>query len=317
MTLERFLDKLFDMRQSNPYGFTFRNWKAKLAGFPQEDSYARGSSAVKQKDIACVADGVTRDFIDGSVVTKNLGGLLKFWTGKYPKYAQRASQICVKNFMNTESLIEANKAIADYNSKTFENIDYLGNDFAGCTAAGIVEEEGILDYQFIADSGIAIFEKNGDLKFKTPCEGPNSEGSIDEEVRRKYNSGFNELKGRAIIRSKYRNNPEEPLAYGVLTGEKNAENYIRKGTEKINEKDFVLLYTDGVEEIIFKGNEPNGDFAKLLKENNYDSIENFCKERVATEGTLIVYQKFIPYSIGFFGKNYEHFLKDSFGPLHP
>ena len=301
----------------NPYGFTVRNWNMKLAGFPSEDSYAFYSLFDTRKQIACVADGVTRDFTDGSVVKRDLESLIKCRTGEYPKHAQRASQICVEDFMKTKSLIGANEEIRNYNFKIFNEIDYLGNDFAGCTAAGFVEEERILNYEFICDSGLAIFGKNGDLKFKTSSEGPNSKGSIDEEVKRKYNSSFNEQKGRAIIRSKYRNNPEEPFAYGVLTGEKNAENYIRKGKEKLNEGDRVLLYTDGVEEIIFNHNEPKGDFAKLLKENDYNSIKNYCKKRDSTEGTLIVYQKHIPAPFFPSGRNYEQFQRDFFSPLHP
>lgn len=291
------------------YGFTVRNWKLNLAGFPQEDSYKIFNG---KRKIACVADGVTRDFVDGNVVTKDLEGILKFWTGKYPKHAQKVSQICVKNFILTKSLEEANKSIERYNSKTFKEIDYLGNDFVGCTAAGFVEEEGILDYQFIADSGLAIFGKNGDLKFKTPNEGPNSKGSIDEAVKQKYNSNFDEKKGRAMIRSQYRNNPNEPLAYGVLTGEKTAENYIRKGREFLREGDNVLLYTDGVGEIIFeKGEELNGNFVNFLTNKDSFLLKKLCQKRVSTEGTLVVYQHLPFHMDNTSRERYEIFVRHS------
>lgn len=297
------------------YGFTVRNWKLNLAGFPQEDSYKIFNG---KRKIICVADGVTRDFVDGSVVTKDLEGLLKSLTGKYPKHAQKASQICVKNFILTKSLESANKTIGGYNSKTFENIDYLGNDFAGCTAAGIVEEEGILGYQFIADSGIAILDSNGHLKFRTPNEGPNSKGSIDESVRKKYNSCFNEQKGRVIIRSQYRNNQKEPLAYGVLTGEKTAENYIRKGQENFNEGDIVLVYTDGIGDILFPQNEEiDSKFVYSLLTGNSRS---FCQKRISTEGTLVVYQKPINYpspsSYALMRDQIARCNQDYFGPDH-
>lgn len=310
------------MKNENFYGFTVRNWKAKLAGFPTEDSYASCSPFDTGETIACVADGVTRDFVDGSIVTKDLEGLLKFWTGKYPKHAQEASQICVGNFILTKSLEDSNKAIRRYNLETFKTIDYLGNDFAGCTAAGIVEKDGLLDYQFIADSGVAIFNKDGKLKFNTPCEGPNSHGSIDQEVKYLYGSSFNDSFGRMKIRSEFRNNPKEPLAYGVLTGEKTAENYIRKGQEKLKEGDYALLYTDGIGEILFEQGEGlDGQFIQLLINQDYSQLKNFCQEKISTEGTLIVYKKPVQYHFhslpSGLAKQRELMEKDFFGPAHP
>ena len=61
--------------------------------------------------------------------------------------------------------------------------DYLGSDLAGCTFAGVFEEDGKLYTLFIADSGIAIAGEEGEVRFKTPDEGPNSKGSIDEDIK--------------------------------------------------------------------------------------------------------------------------------------
>jgi hypothetical protein len=305
------------MRKDNQnfYGFTVRNWKAEFAGFPIEDNYAYDEN----RKIAVVADGVTRDFLDGSVVTKNLGGLLKSWKGKYPKYAQDVSRLCTETFLKTNSLVKVNKAIEDYNSKTFKEINYLANDFAGCTSAGIFEKDGFLEWQFICDSGITILDQNGNLKFKTPSEGPNSIRSIDEEVRRLYNSGFNESKGRRIIRSQYRNNPEEPLAYGVLTGEKNALSYIRTGKEKLKDGDYVLVYTDGIKDIIFKDEDNINQDVLVSLWHGKSEMKKFCNKRISTEGTLVVYRKPTEYyATSFLGsKNRIRMEEDFFGPLGP
>ncbi|MEK6827309.1 MAG: hypothetical protein AABX99_02375, partial [Nanoarchaeota archaeon] len=115
------------------------------------------------------------------------------------------------------------------------------------TAAGFSEEGYILQWQFICDSGLVILDKSGKLKFKTSDEGPHSKEKNPylEEILKQH-GGFDNQEGRALIRSKFRNNPSEQFAYGALTGEETALPYIRKGEERLNDGDFVLLYTDGV-----------------------------------------------------------------------
>jgi len=298
------------------HGFTVQNRKAELAGFPKEDSYAYD----EERKIACVADGITRDFLDGSVVTRDIKGLIKVVMGKYPKYAQKASQLCVENFLETQSLEEANKSIKDYNSKTFKEIDYLAHDLAGCTAAGFYEEDEFLHWQFICDSGIVVIDYHGILRFRTPDEGPHSKEKNPhlEEILSQH-GGFNNPEGRRIIRSQYRNNPKEISAYGALTGERTAIPYIKSGREKLSPGDYVLAFTDGVADIIFNKNprviskygrasrlningipvppdEPwiippvNEDFFNYLKQDNPSNLEKYCKERVHTEGSLVVYK---------------------------
>ncbi len=336
------------------YGFTVQNRKAELAGFPKEDSFAYD----KKRKVACVADGITRDFLDGSVVTRDLKGLIRVLTGKYPKYAQKASQICVKNFLETKSLEESNKAIGNYNSSTFKEIDYLARDFAGCTAAGFWEEDEFLHWQFICDSGIAVVDSKGILRFRTSDEGPHSkEKNPHLEMILKQHGGFNNQKGRRIIRSQYRNNPEEEFAYGALTGEETAIPYIRKGiysptytpfytypapkSERLREGDYVLAFTDGIADIIFNKNprvvsrcelaprlnidgvpvppnEPliipplNEDFFHYLSQGGLSELKKFCKERVRSEGTLIVYKNISYPPRGAWGRDldYETHIND-------
>ncbi len=272
------------------YGFTVQNRKAELASFPKEDSFAYD----EKRKIACVADGITRDFTDGSVVTRNLRGLIKVLTGKYPKYAQKASQFCVENFLETKSLEESNKAIGNYNSDTFREVDYIAHDLAGCTAAGFWEEDGFLNWQFICDSGIAILDNNGNLKFRTPDEGPHfKEKLLHLEQVLSQHGGFNNPEGRRIIRSQYRNNPEKGFAYGALTGEENALPYIKKGKEKLNDGDYVLAFTDGIGDLLFTKDEEDMEIKKeygyKVITKDFSSLIRLCKKNVSTEGTLIVY----------------------------
>lgn len=273
------------------YAFNVRNLKAKLAGLPQEDSYAFN----EQGRIACVADLVTRDFSDGSVFSRDLKGLVKASFGMYPNYSY-ASDICTRAFMATKSLAFANERIGNYNSqKGLIPTNYLDKDFAGCTAAGFWEEKGLIHCSFIADSRILVIDKNG-IKFKTPDEGPHSEGRVLYlESRVRENGGWNNSEARRVIRRDYRNNPNQGyFSFGVLTGEKNAERYIDERLQPVKVNDYVLVFTDGITDIAF--NKKNGiellnsDFYNLLVQDNSLALRLFCQERVHSEGTLVVHK---------------------------
>lgn len=223
----------------------------------------------KDKRIFAVADGITRDLVNN----------------KYPKPspAKIAADLFCSSFLKRQSLKFVNDETRKLNRNNNPTPDYLENDFWACVGVGGVIKSYKLYYEFIADCGLAIFDKKGRLKFKIPNEGPNSKGSIDERVRKKYNTSFNEPKGRKVIRSKYRNNPKEALAYGALTGEKNAEHYIKKGEESLEKGDYVLFYSDGVVPIVF-----SDDF-NISKQFNY--LEKYFDrnlERIGgAEGTLV------------------------------
>ena len=289
--------------EKNMYGFTVQNWKARALEIPmslthlgqritlKEDSFAYD----EQRKIACVADGVTRDFLDGSVVTHDLKGIMKFLNGEYPSPspAREAADIFTKIFMQTDSFRQANEETWKYNKEHgFIPSNFLDKDLAGCTAATASEVNGNLYWRFIDDSGIAIIDENGNLKFKTPDEGPHSPEKLPylEKILNQY-GGFDNPEGRRIIKSQYRNNPSEKYAYGVLTGEETALQYVKEGTQNINFGDYVLLYTDGVGDIIFKRNEKlNKEFINKLVRDDFRGLEKLCKREVSTEGTLVVYK---------------------------
>jgi len=287
--------------EKNMYGFTVQNWRAKALEVAmnlthlgqrftlKEDSFVYD----EQRKIACVADGITRDFLDGSVVTHDLKGVMKFLNEQYPSPspAREAADICTKSFMETKSFRQANGLIGEYNhEKGLLETNYLNRDLAGCTAAGFWEEKGLIHWTFIADSRIAIIDKNG-MRFKTPDQGPHSEGrSLYLESRVQENGGWSNSKARRAIRKDYRNNPEDNyFSFGVLTGEETAIPYINDGKEKLDIGDYILAFTDGMADIIFNGNEPNPNFIDILK-NNPPKLEKFCRGKVNTEGTLVVYK---------------------------
>jgi len=245
--------------------FTKHNPNYKEFNRPKEDSFKYYSG--KNRIIVAIADGITRDLING----------------KYPNPspAKKAADIFCKSFLEKQDFEYCNKNIAELNKSL--KVDYLENDFAACVAVGGIIENNKLKYGFITDCGVSIFDEKGKLRFGTENEGPNSKGSIGEDVRKKYNSSFQEDKGRRIIRSKYRNNLSEPLAYGALTGEKVAMNYVRTGEQKVMKGDYIIFYSDGFYPILFSNKfNISKEFNKL--ENYFDRISDKID---GGEGTLV------------------------------
>ncbi len=278
-------------------GFTVKNWKNLK---PCEDAY----SFLPDGRLIAVADGITRDPEEMPVLPlkTNLIGMAKFFMS-YPKESpafEAAETFChifslfgQHGLKNADSdtinalFKVANKEIRNFSEmylldKELQEFDYLKNDIPGCTAAGAVISESNVNYGFIADCGIALFNENGKIIFRTDNEGPNSRGSIDEDVKRKYKADFRYPKGRRIIRKFYRNNPSNLLSYGALTGEESAMSYVKTGKKEISCGDIVVAYTDGLEEIIF-----SEDFAKVIRKRDFDRFKSLCKKHVKTEGSLV------------------------------
>lgn len=252
----------------------------------------------RDKVIIAIADGITRDCINESVGEKNPKGIIHlFFNYMKQNSAKKAAKLFCKSFIKylkkskiSEKSIKkafefSNKQIKSLNKKKNPNPDYLENDFWACVSSGgiIDTKNNRLYYGFIADCGVSIFNSNGKLKFRTKNEGPGSKGSIDKDVKRKYNASFREERGRAIIRSFYRNNPKNKLSYGALTGENLAMSYIKTNSVQFNENDFIIFYTDGFETIIF-----SKDFSNRLKKEDFKSLRRLCQENVKTEGTLVL-----------------------------
>ena len=62
--------------------------------------------------------------------------------------------------------------------------------------------------------------------------------------------------------------------------------YVRTATAEIKPNEHLIVYTDGLEPIIF-----SSEFADKLRQRNFKGLENLCKQRVRTEGTLIYHSE--------------------------
>ena len=272
--------------------FTVENWKLRVVRYPIEDSYSFDG----ENKIIAVADGVTRDPTEYLPNIKTLSGKLQFALN-YPKPspAKKAADIFTRIFPEVirdfkerdekaikEAFIEANRRIGKWNDHNIKNVDYLVHDFAGCVASGTSEKSGFVHYGYLTDCGIAIFDENGNLRFRTEDEGPTKKDKYIWQDERLQGIDWMNPEARRIVRKNYRNNTIEKHSFGVLTGEESAISYVRIGTQEIKLNENLIVYSDGLEEIIF-----SNEFASKLRNKDFTGLRRLCENKVSTEGTLV------------------------------
>ena len=237
---------------------------------PTEDSFANTDT------IFAVADGVTRDpSYDMNFKEKSFEEILK----DYPKQsgakfaADEFTSVFVKTIQKhkdvRQSFIETNKAIELLNKKYVPEPDYLVNDYYACVASGGYIENGILYWGVIGDCGVIVYDKEGVVKLKTP----NPYAVFEDYVKKgKITFKWELAEGRKFVRSEFRNKPEKTIdgkraSFGVLTGEKEAEQFIYTGELRLDKDDLVVFYTDGFEPVL-----EDFSFFKSLYQNDENVI---------------------------------------------
>ena len=279
-------------------GFIATNQKKKIALMPTEDSFSIDS----ENEIFAVADGITRDPYEFLPDMKTLKGKINFAFGyPRPSPAKIASNIFTQTFPlilrdyelanRNEKAIrtafeEANKRIEEWNAQNMPEPDYVLRDFAGCVASGASLDKGVVYLGFLTDCGVAIFDEEGNLKFRTENQGPDKHDKYIWQDKRLQSIDWRNPEARRIVRGDYRNNPSEEHSFGVLTGEETAMNYVRTATQEIKPNEHLIIYSDGLESILF-----SGEFADKLRQKDFKGMEKLCKNGVKTEGTLIQYYK--------------------------
>ena len=113
----------------------------------------------------------------------------------------------------------------------------------GCAGGVIVSND--LSWVSIGDCFVSVFSSSGELKFVSPDGLENFQSYIS-----KHSAFWRDPKRRIYIRSQFRNNPQQIIngrcaGYGALTGEKNAEYFIKSGRTEVSSGDIIIFYTDG------------------------------------------------------------------------
>lgn len=274
------------------YKNTFDNIMTVGFNFPIEDQYYANDNE------AIVADGITRDpegISDFSKCTK------QEFLEKYPRPsgAELAAKKVCESFSKSngtlkERLIIANEDVKELNKEYIKNCDYLENDYYGTVASCISIKDDTLYYAYICDCGVIVYDKNGNIKFKTKDD---KELYSDPYIN-KIGIPWYLPEARKIVRSEYRNNLNNVIdgkciSYGALTGEESAISFIRRGQLKLYEGDIIIVYSDGftcyLNEKEFINNIINFNkdiFEKYVEAKSKEDYEKYGKEK-----TLVIFRK--------------------------
>ena len=226
------------------YKNTFENIKTINCSFPIEDQfYASLNDAI-------VADGITRDpiGIDDLATISPQDFILKY---PRPSGAEIAAKEICETFAKTkgtlkERLIDCNKSVKKLNDKFISVCDYLQNDYYGAVASCIHIENDILDYAYICDCGVIVYDKLGNVKFQTDDD----KMIYSDPFINKINIPWNLPEARVIVRRDFRNNLNNVydgkcVSYGAITGEESAIEFIKYGQVSLSNGDIILVYSDG------------------------------------------------------------------------
>lgn len=210
---------------------------------PQED-YVRIS---KKYPIFIVADGVTLALDkNGNYPNPSGAGKLaeifcKVIISEAEKKYKRFEEKDLKEIFKA-----GNRAAYLFNSskgRKKQTINYWDFDFFAATTAFALIKENKAYWSSLCDSGIVLFDKNGNQIFQSPpCwiqrkkYVPSNWEKIDDAERTKMRHRF--------YRNKI-NKKGELIGYGVVTGEKEAEKYLNTGVLDLNKESLILAHTDG------------------------------------------------------------------------
>lgn len=229
--------------------------------------------------IFAVADGVTLEFDkDGSYpIPSGASAVAHIFCEKIIEEAEKL----YNNFSEEDIKIvfgKANGAVGKYNLKngrTKEAINFWDFDLFAATGALAVIKNNTVWWGSICDSYLAHFDKNGSLKFMSGECWPTMRQNLPENWER-----ISDDERKKIIRKVYRNGVDKAgnlIGYGVVTGEKVAEQYLNCGSITVAAGDLIALLTDGFEEYM-KLPEFINSFKEWPKDLE-DKIKQFTAEK--------------------------------------
>ncbi len=259
------------------YKNTFDNVKTINCNFPIEDQfYADDIQAI-------VADGITRDPIG---VLDLSSCSFEEMLQKYPRPsgAELAAKEIVTTFSKSsgslkERLIKCNNSVKKLNDKYIKKCDYLQNDYYGAVASCVSIKNDILYYAYICDCGVIVYNELGKVRFQTR----NDKQQDSDKYIKNIGIPWNLPESRVIIRRDYRNNLDnivngKCVSYGALTGEKQAEEFIRIGSLSLNKGDIIVVYSDGFMNFLH-----DNSFINHILNFNKDEFEQYVEKKSNTD----------------------------------
>ena len=254
------------------------------------------------RNLFCVADGVTRDLIDGTSLkypsTKEEAQTV---IEKYPNPsgAALASIICATSFIkyassiakvSEDSVLEVlkkiNSDIGEIN-KSRTNIDYVKEDLYGCVAVGGIITDDYLYCFSIGDCRIKLLDDNFNTTFDTenlnhnllPYEEPKEFIDLYKDEWKWENPKYREYY-RKNIRNNVQRFENGEYSFGVLTGEETALPFVKISKVPLTNVKYILAYSDGCEECL----DSKEKIISIIA--NPEQIKNEAHEK-----TLLIFEK--------------------------
>lgn len=218
-------------------------------------------------NIYILLDGVSRDRINGVYPNPSPAQLVSELFAEaaydYLKKAKRTDNLDVIR----NAFIEGNKAIANYNA------DYEGDFLPGTVGIICVIYENTLLYGYIGDCYGRLI-KQTETELFTTCQ---------TEKIAEHKKEFTTYE----IRNEICNNKQHPYAYGVLTGQEEAIDFVIMGRCSLEAIETVFLSSDGLESYLSKLT--TEDFNK--EEAGFYLKESICGKNEDDKAIIIIKKK--------------------------
>lgn len=168
---------------------------------------------------------------------------------------------------------EANQRIKELNEKhgIQKRMDYKEHDWFDTVGVTVVVVRNNLYYGFVGDCGLVIFDRHNKKKFQT-------KDMVRPAVKR-FNAmhpnanTWDILQCQFIIRKYFRNNPNK-RGYGSFTGQAGVEHYYALGKKQLQKGDMVVLYSDGLVELL-----KEKSFLKILRAENKKKLNELVMQK--------------------------------------
>ena len=262
-----------------------------------EDYYQRN----KENNAFCVADGITRDPMDGIITSYPMNkeealALSKRYPN--PSGAWEASKICADRFVEYISEVpieevtphkikeitrKVNEQIWEINKD--REIDYLTEDLYCCEAVGGIIVADTLYAFSLGDCHITLLDKDYHVIYTTINNHKNHEEYFEKIYQKEHTFDWTNPEDRKLVRQQFRNKPNKKyqgkdISYGAFSGEEEANYYIDTYQIPLGNVSYVCVYSDGCE--------PDFATAEEIKK----TIEN--PDRIKEKGhekTLLIFAK--------------------------
>ncbi len=189
--------------------------------------------------IFIVADGVTRELVDGKYLLPSPAGIASklFATVTHNELIKNKKTAPAETLLR-DAAAKANTAIHDYNKSNFEHIDFFENNLAGAVSLVGIIANSEFHFIYLGDCR-GIYIKDGIARQFTE-----SQTALMSINRKSLGSGKEQ---KIHIRRDICNNIDHPYGYGVFTGAVEAMSFLRYGRITLTGHETIVMATDGLD----------------------------------------------------------------------